>query len=240
MSSWWTSLFGGGGSRTAPRDAIVGLRENLLMLDKKEQHLTRKMEEQQEKARTLVASNRKAAAQALRQKKVFETELERLYGTRMTLETQVAAIESANMNFETMQAMKRGSDALKQIHGSLNIDKVDATMDSIREQMDLTNEISEAISNPVGIGQDVDEVRYPSLFLTYETKLLTPFGHRMSSNRSSRGWNKTTSTNVLSALTRCQPMNHRPFSPRTRQLLLRRNDHRRWTRRPSSVLCRPS
>jgi charged multivesicular body protein 4A/B len=31
-------------------------------------------------------------------------------------------------------------------------------MDSIREQMDLTNEISEAISNPVGMGQMVDEV----------------------------------------------------------------------------------
>lgn len=33
-------------------------------------------------------------------------------------------------------------------------------MDSIREQMDLTNEISEAISNPVGMGNMVDEVSY--------------------------------------------------------------------------------
>ena len=31
-------------------------------------------------------------------------------------------------------------------------------MESIREQMDLTKEISEAISNPVGMGQMVDEV----------------------------------------------------------------------------------
>lgn len=31
-------------------------------------------------------------------------------------------------------------------------------MDSIREQMDLTNEISDAISNPVGMGNDIDEV----------------------------------------------------------------------------------
>lgn len=75
----------------------------------------------------------------------------------MTLETQVHAIESANMNLETMKAMRKGADALRNIHGSLNIDKVDATMDSIREQMDLTNEISDAISNPVGMGQDLDE-----------------------------------------------------------------------------------
>jgi hypothetical protein len=38
------------------------------------------------------------------------------------------------------------------------VDKVDQTMDSIREQMDLTNEISDAISNPVGMGNMIDEV----------------------------------------------------------------------------------
>lgn len=43
---------------------------------------------------------------------------------------------------------------------SRNIDRVDQTMDSIREQMDLTNEISDAISNPVGMGHDIDEVRF--------------------------------------------------------------------------------
>ena len=74
-----------------------------------------------------------------------------------------------------MLAMKKGSEALKGIHTSLyvfyhcrwnisgmliisNVDKVDQTMDSIREQMDLTNEISDAISNPVGMGNQVDEV----------------------------------------------------------------------------------
>lgn len=36
---------------------------------------------------------------------------------------------------------------------------VDATMDKIREQMDLTNDISDAISNPVGMGIVLDEVR---------------------------------------------------------------------------------
>ena len=31
-------------------------------------------------------------------------------------------------------------------------------MDSIREQMDLSNEISDAISNPVNMGIEVDDV----------------------------------------------------------------------------------
>ena len=32
-------------------------------------------------------------------------------------------------------------------------------MDDVAEQQEVANEISEAISNPVGFGQDVDEVR---------------------------------------------------------------------------------
>lgn len=33
-------------------------------------------------------------------------------------------------------------------------------MDQIREQMDISNEISDAISNPVNMGIDVDDVSY--------------------------------------------------------------------------------
>lgn len=40
-----------------------------------------------------------------------------------------------------------------------DINKVDDTMDDIREQMDLANEISDAISQPVGFGLEMDEVR---------------------------------------------------------------------------------
>lgn len=103
----------------------------------------------------------------------------------MSFSEQVNALESANINQETLQAMKAGSEALKVIHGSMcvlssqpplfhdyillifrpsslhhtfrTIDKVDATMDSIREQMEITNEISNAISNPLVTGNELDE-----------------------------------------------------------------------------------
>lgn len=40
-----------------------------------------------------------------------------------------------------------------------NVDEVHDMMDDIAEQQDLAREISDAISNPVGFGEDVDEVR---------------------------------------------------------------------------------
>lgn len=43
-----------------------------------------------------------------------------------------------------------------------DVDKVHDMMDDIAEQQEVAREISEAISNPVAFGQDIDEV----IFLT--------------------------------------------------------------------------
>lgn len=44
------------------------------------------------------------------------------------VERQIYSIESANINQETLNAMKTAGKAMKDIHGDLTIDKVDATM----------------------------------------------------------------------------------------------------------------
>ncbi|KAK7676560.1 ESCRT-III subunit protein snf7 [Cerrena zonata] len=60
------------------------------------------------------------------------------------------------MGPQTMKAMKQGAQAMKQIHGEYDVDKVETTMDDIREQVELADEISDAISRPVGT-EYVDE-----------------------------------------------------------------------------------
>jgi len=69
-----------------------------------------------------------AAKAALRRKKQFEHALEQTNGQIMTLEREIYSIETANINKETLEAMKNASNAMKQIHGGLTIDKVDQTM----------------------------------------------------------------------------------------------------------------
>jgi Snf7 len=64
---------------------------------------------------------RPVATQALRRKKAAENQLDQLAGQRLQLEMQVNTIESANLNAETMMAMKKGSDALKAIHGNMSV-----------------------------------------------------------------------------------------------------------------------
>ena len=45
-----------------------------------------------------------------------------------TLEQQINAIESANINRETLAAMEKAGEAMRQIHGKLTPQKVDETM----------------------------------------------------------------------------------------------------------------
>jgi charged multivesicular body protein 4 len=56
---------------------------------------------------------------ALKKKKAYDVHIDKINGTRMTIETQVMAIENANVNLETMNALRGGAEAMKNIHGSM-------------------------------------------------------------------------------------------------------------------------
>ncbi|KAL0065213.1 ESCRT-III subunit protein snf7 [Marasmius tenuissimus] len=153
------SMFGGKRDpKQSARDAIVTLRQQLQMIEKKEEYLQKKIDEELAKAKTNAVSNKAVATSALRRKKAHEKELDNLAGTRLQLEMQVNTLESANLNAETMQAMKKAADALKVIHGNMTVDKVDATMDSVREQKAVADEIADIIRGPLEL-EDADELQ---------------------------------------------------------------------------------
>ena len=97
------------------------------------------------------------------------------------LENQIYSIESANINQETLLAMKNASKAMKEIHGTLTIDKVDVIMyvwefspssthpfrlllililfcrEELGDQKALADEIGNAIANGPHAGEAIDE-----------------------------------------------------------------------------------
>lgn len=157
-------FFGGnsganGKNKDLPKKAIVELREQINLLSKKQSHLQTQITNQENEARTFLTKNNKTMAKnALKKKKIYEAQLGKLDGTIDLLEQQLFSIESANLNLETMRAMKQGAKAMKSMHNGLDIDKVDETMDEIREQVELGGEISDAISRPMYTGlNEVDE-----------------------------------------------------------------------------------
>lgn len=85
----------------------------------------------------------------MKRKKLYEAEFEKIQNVKMTLETQVINLESAAQNAETFKAMEAGSKTMKKIRTDVGIEKVDEIMDEIKEEMEMANEINDAISQPV-------------------------------------------------------------------------------------------
>ncbi|KAI9861588.1 MAG: ESCRT-III subunit protein snf7 [Trichoglossum hirsutum] len=158
MWSWF------GGSSTAkkkelPKNAILTLRQQLEMLQKRETHLERQMSEQDAIARKHISTNKNAARAALTRKKQHEHSFNQTQSQISQLEQQIYSIESANINYETLKAMENAGKAMKAIHGGMTMEKVDSTLEELREQHALGEEIGNAItSTPLGEPIDPEEL----------------------------------------------------------------------------------
>ncbi|KAH8896239.1 vacuolar-sorting protein SNF7 [Thozetella sp. PMI_491] len=158
MSGVW-GWFGGGNAQNrkdSPKNAIVNLREQLELLRKREKHLQGQMDEQHAIARKNVATNKAAAKKALERKKMLESYRVKAEAQMTILSQQIFAIESANINRATVEAMERGAAAMKQMQGKLTPGKVDGIMETVREQNAIGDEIAEVMQD-VGLDNSIDE-----------------------------------------------------------------------------------
>ncbi|KAF8450455.1 hypothetical protein L210DRAFT_3639566 [Boletus edulis BED1] len=112
------------------------------MIEKKKDHLQKRIAENLKKAKANVVSNRAVAIKALRNNQQIEEEMEQLNGVRLQLEQNINMLESADL--ETMQVMRKRSDVLERVRGVL--DQVDAVVASLTSQRELAREISETVS----------------------------------------------------------------------------------------------
>ncbi|XP_020377185.1 charged multivesicular body protein 4b [Rhincodon typus] len=145
------------GKGPTPQEAIQKLRDTEELLTKKQEFLEKKIDQELLTARKHGTKNKRAALQALKRKKRYEKQLAQIDGTLSTIEFQREALENANTNTEVLKNMGFAAKAMKAAHENMDIDKVDELMQDITEQQELAQEISEAISKPVGFGEDFDE-----------------------------------------------------------------------------------
>ncbi|XP_063501643.1 putative charged multivesicular body protein 4B-like protein CHMP4BP1 [Symphalangus syndactylus] len=121
------------------------------MLSEKQEFLEKKIEQKHG------TKNKRAALQALKRKKRYAKQLAQIDGTLSTIEFQRQALENANTNTEVLKNMGSAAKAKKAARDNVDIDKVDELMQDIADQQELAEEISTAISKPVGFGEKSDE-----------------------------------------------------------------------------------
>ena len=91
-----------------------------------------------------------AALMALKNKKLYETQLEQVETNMLRVNEQKIMLENQRTTIETVSALKTGADTSKATMKEMNIDKVDQIFDDINEQNDQMREIQEALGQSVG------------------------------------------------------------------------------------------
>jgi len=139
--------------------SIEQLRAALDTLDKREAHLHKQMalalSEAKKKSK---AKDKRGALFHLKRKKMFEKQIDQIYGKKANIELQIMTLESASGNNDVLKAMKSGAEALKKSVKDTDVEKVADVMEDINESMGLADELGEALSQPIGPVMDEDEL----------------------------------------------------------------------------------
>eukprot|EP01086_Lenisia_limosa_P014225 TRINITY_DN443_c0_g1_i1.p1 TRINITY_DN443_c0_g1~~TRINITY_DN443_c0_g1_i1.p1 ORF type:complete len:195 (+),score=48.28 TRINITY_DN443_c0_g1_i1:71-655(+) len=152
------NLFGKSKKCNHDSDAVGTMKQTLETLEKREQHLQKKIERELNFAKSNSSTNRNAALMAIKRKKGYDSQLIKLNGARFSIEQQLMVLEEAQVNKEIFETLSSGSKAISQVNDKMTVEDVDEVMDNVREQFDVANEISEAISQPLGEGFDEDDL----------------------------------------------------------------------------------
>lgn len=155
------NLFGTKKKAPAPKlsDSIQALREAINVLDKREKHLEKQIEQTLDEAKKKAkAKDKRGALFHLKRKKMLEKQIDQIYGKKTNIEMQVMALESAAGNKEVLAAMRLGKDALKGAIQESDIDRVDDVMAEIGDSLALADELGDAMSRPIGNNVDEDEL----------------------------------------------------------------------------------
>lgn len=141
------------GGPSQPPKASAGeqqLEEAIDLLEKKEAMLEKKANAELQKAKDFYAKKMNPrAVECMKRKKTFEEQIGRLNAQRMNLETQRFTLENQRLNLELLEAQKKAAEELKKGNKKMNAEKVEEQMETLVEEMDKANQVSEVLANPI-------------------------------------------------------------------------------------------
>lgn len=160
MMSFLKGLFGGSAPKQTQMSANQGLEqleEKADMLRKRIAHIQNQITEQENIARANATTNKNKALSALKRKRTLEENLRKSEGTLENLEEQKNMLENASSNAAVLKTMADTAKIVKQQHDNLDINKVEDIVDDIREQKEISEEISNILSNNLSVKTHDDD-----------------------------------------------------------------------------------
>lgn len=140
-------------------ESIQQLREAMTVLEKREKHLEKQMEQTvQEAKKKAKAKDKRGALFQLKRKKLFEKQIDQIYGKKNNIEVQIMALENAASNKDLLSAMQGAGSALRASIQESDVENVSEVMDNITDSIQLADELSDAMAQPIGPVMDEDEL----------------------------------------------------------------------------------
>lgn len=147
--------------KAAPKisDSIQKLRVAQETLDKREAHLLKQIEQCTKTAKAKARKkDKKGALFYLKRKKMYERQVDQIYGKKTNIDIQIMALEEAASNKEMANAMIEGRNALQAHVNEGQIEQAQDVMDDLNDSIALSEEFSEALSAQIGPVMDEDEL----------------------------------------------------------------------------------
>jgi charged multivesicular body protein 4 len=148
----------------SPKRSVV--RSAMQELEEREQQITKKIESLRKQCEFLLQSAKDAmavnpksehqkavASRLLKKKKMYEKEIESLTHAEERLMEQRIAIETQNMQIDTLSVM----DKVNKVVPKLDAEAASELLDEINERVQDSEEINDVFARPIGSGVDISE-----------------------------------------------------------------------------------
>jgi hypothetical protein len=148
----------------SPKRSVV--RSAMQELEEREQQVTKKIESLRKQCDVLLQSAKDAmavnpksetqkaiAGRYLKKKKMIEKEIESLTNAEQRLMEQRIAIETQNMQVDTLSVMDRANKVVPK----LDAEAAATVLDEINERVQDSEEVNDVFSRPIGTGVDVED-----------------------------------------------------------------------------------
>ncbi|KAL6892218.1 Snf7 domain-containing protein [Trichoderma evansii] len=140
--------------------SIAGIKELMDSLEHQTGLLNKRIDELDQEARDAVLrKNRVKALAALKSKKRAESSLSTRYATLNQLEEVASRLQQASDQVQLVKVMESSASALKNLNAQIgSSERVESTVDLLREQMSATDELTAILSEPTGMVVDEGEI----------------------------------------------------------------------------------
>lgn len=97
------------------------------------------------------------AMRVLKQKKMYEQQIESLQQQTYNLESTNLATSNLSNTMLTLTAMERANKELRKQYGKVDVDRIERMQDEMEDLMDSAQEIQETLGRSYGVPDEVDE-----------------------------------------------------------------------------------